>query len=135
MLRRSGLTVLLAAVFVAAPAVAQADFSTTSTASVSVGTYVIPKSAIDSAVLSCHPNRKNVSVTVNSYARVDKATSYLFTLTNPEGVVGQAATLQPNENGVTLTSSMGDRGTWILSVRARVGTWVGAPAEYRYTCP
>ncbi|HEY8294209.1 MAG TPA: hypothetical protein VIG41_02625 [Micrococcaceae bacterium] len=123
------LVALLLATF---PSIAQAAFSASSAASVSMGTYAIPAPASVAVSYSCTTG-SNITVTasVSSYGKVGRATAYRFTLKSADGTSTSKTT---SASTLGLTKTLTSNGQSTLTVDALVGTWVGVPLSRTHTC-
>lgn len=132
-LPRAVVLALASLLLLTAPATAEAAFSGTDGASFTASTYSIPAPASVTATVACNPNGKQATVTVSSYAKVSRATAYLFTLAAPDGTSSQVTTAS---DGTVLTQSSTRAGTrvYTLTIQAEVASWTGAALTQSYTC-
>ena len=123
----------LVAAPVVAPAGAWAAFTGISVASLQVSTYSIPAPGSVTATFVCGLSGRQATVTVLGYGKVERATSYTFTLTAPDGTSSSTTT---SLDAVTLTQSSASvgSGVYTLTVRALVGSWIGAPLTRTHNC-
>ncbi|MDQ0851426.1 hypothetical protein QFZ65_003364 [Arthrobacter sp. B3I9] len=130
---RGPLAVLVAvALMLGVPSLANAAFTSRTTATVSAGTYKIPAPASINGTLQCTTNGQTMGATIKftEFAKVARATGYTATLKGPGGV----ATM-PVAAGATIQMSVsGSAGTYTFSLVARVGSWTGTPLEQSVTC-
>ena len=133
-----GAAVLSAALAVGlSPAEAWAAFTRTASASLTASTYTIPAPAQGSVSASylCTNNGKDATATVIGTANVNRATGYVITLTAPDGTSSSTTTTSLLQTAVLSASSRSAAGrTFTLTVRARMGTWTGAPLTLTHTC-
>ena len=130
--RRGLLAVPLAvALVLGAPGLAFAAFTAKTAASLSVGTYKIPAPASLSGTLRCTNTGKGATITVKGFGLVDRATSYVATLTLP----GETPTLTQVTVGreVSMTN-WGGKGKYTFTLSAQVGSWTGAALERTVSC-
>ena len=133
--RRVWAAILGVALALAVPGLAQASFTGLGTASQTVGTYQIPAPASVTATATCTANKRTMTVNVSSYARVDKATSYVFTLTPSDGSPVTTQTIASTTNTLALTNTAARNATFTLSVQGQLGNWIGTALVQPYTCP
>jgi hypothetical protein len=123
---------LTAAVLIAlVPAVAQAAFRATATASFTASTYEIPAPASITGTYSCGTKPNSYNLNMTAYGKVAKATAYRLTITAPDGT-STSQTITGNTLNLTKTSARA--GTYTLTLIALVGTWTGDPLTRTYSC-
>ena len=120
------------------PTVAQAAFFDAATAPVSVGTYLVQAPATLSGTRSCNgtasSTSRTMSITIDDFGAVPRATAYIVTLTASSG---RSVRIElPSSRRSTPISVEGSRtASYTLSISARVGTWTSPdPLERTYTC-
>lgn len=125
---------LVVVVLTWAPTVAQAAFSTTEAAVVSVGTYDVPApTGVDASPKCATSSPRSATVTIRNFTAVQRATGYTVTLTGPSGRV-QSAALDAKTRTTTISVSSSTNGKYLLSLQARVGAWTGDTVTYTFTC-
>ena len=129
---RGLLTIPVAVMLVlGAPGLSYAAFTARTTASMSIGTYEIPAPATATGSRTCQTGPLRVSITISSFAPVSRATSYIATVTAPDGTVSSKTV---SASGFSFTKSSSKAGTYTLLIKARVGGWTGAAIQKTYTC-
>ena len=129
---------LLAAVPVAAllalcaPGLAYATFSAHTGGALAVGTYTVPAPATASGNRTCNTSPRGITVTITSFAPVARATSYVATVTAPDGTISAGQTVSPS--GFSVTKSSSTAGTYTLLIKAKVGSWTGTAFQKTYVC-
>ncbi|WP_077490941.1 hypothetical protein [Sinomonas mesophila] len=116
-----------------APAGAWAAFTGAGAASLRVATYSIPAPGSVNANFVCGLSGRQATVTVMAYGKVERATSYTFTLTAPDGTSSSTTTTL---DVVTLSQSSASvgSGVYTLTIQARIGSWIGAPLIRTHVC-
>ena len=131
-LRRLVAVPVAVALILGAPGLAYATFTAKTGGSLAVGTYSIPAPASATGNRTCNNgNSKGITINITSFAAVSKATSYIATLTAPDGSTTTKSVV-PGAFAISGTSTPG--GTYTLVIRARVGSWTGAAWEKTYVC-
>lgn len=115
-----------------APA-AWAAFTSVATGSITVSTLSLAAPGTVSAAFTCPTGSVKVgSVNVSSFAAVPRATSYVLTLTTPNGSTNQTVST-PQQ--VTLSvAGFPNKGLFTLTIVAHVATWTGSPYAQATTC-
>jgi hypothetical protein len=119
------------ALVLGAPGLAYATFTAKTGGSLSVGTYSIPAPASATGNRTCNTNPRGITVNITNFASVSKATSYIATMTAPDGSTTSKSVV-PGSFGITRSSSTG--GTYTLVIKAQVGSWTGAAFQKTYVC-
>jgi hypothetical protein len=123
---------LAAAVLIAlVPAVAQAAFKATATASLTASTYTIPAPASITGTYTCGSRPSSFNLNMTAYGKVAKATAYRLTITAPDGT-SSSQTITGNTLSLTKTSTTA--GTYAVTLGALVGTWTGTALTRSYDC-
>jgi hypothetical protein len=119
------------ALVLGAPGLAYATFTARTTAALSVGTYEIPAPASINGTLQCTKTGKGATITFTGFGLVDRATSYVATLT----LSGQTPTLtQVTPGHEESLTNWGGKGKYTFTLSAQVRSWTGAPLERSITC-
>lgn len=126
--------VLAPAATAVGPAGAWAAFTGTRSAALQASTYAIPAPAGLAADFVCSLVGQGVTATVLGFGSVDRATSYVITLTAPDGTSSSTTVLVPGPAVLSQSSQHKGNRVYTLSVRARIGTWTGAPATRTHRC-
>lgn len=120
------------ALVLGAPGLAYATFTAKTGGSLAVGTYSIPAPATATGSPMCNTgNPKGITINISGFAAVIKATSYIATLTAPDGTTTSKAVAP---GGFTITKQYAKTGTYTLVIKAQVGSWTGAPFQKTYVC-
>ena len=119
------------ALVLGAPGLANATFTAKTGGSLAVGTYSIPAPATASGNRTCNNNPRGVTISITSFAAVSRATSYIATLTAPDGSTTSKSVV-PGGFSISRTSSTG--GTYTRVIKARLGSWTGAGFQKTYVC-
>ena len=132
-LRRLLAVPVAVALVLGAPGLAYATFTAKTGGSLAVGTYSIPAPASATGNRTCNNgNQKGITINVTSFAAVSKATSYLATVTAPDGTAISQSVVP---GGFTITKPYAKTGTYTLVIRAQVGNWTGTAFQTTYVCP
>lgn len=123
----TGMAILL----VGAPAIAQAAFTGKASGQVTGSTLTLAAPTGASVTAVCASGRA-LDVTVTSYGTVPRATSYQFTLLDPNG------TAVPTTGG-SYSAHPAAKGTWTYQVRGNYtaapgNVWTGTPYQGTVTC-
>ncbi len=125
----------MAAVFIlAVPGLASAAFTASASAGsgLQVGTYLIPAPGAYTASRTCIASPRSIRITATSFPAVAKATSYVATVTAPDGT-SSATTVTPAAGyNITKTSTTG--GTYSIALVANVGNWTGPALTKTFVC-
>jgi hypothetical protein len=120
------------ALVLGAPGLAYATFTANTGGSLAVGTYSIPAPATATGTRTCNNgNPKGITINITSFAAVSKATSYIATVTAPDGTT-TSKTVDPG--GFTITKQYAKAGTYTLVIQAQVANWTGAALPQTYAC-
>lgn len=122
---------LAVALVLGAPGLALAAFTAKTTASLSVGTYQIPAPATATGSRTCKTGPRSITITITSFAPVSRATSYLATVTAPDGT---ASSQVVSASGFSFTKASSRAGTYTLLIEARLGSWTGTAIQKTYVC-
>lgn len=115
-----------------APGLAYATFTATTGGSLAVGTYSIPAPATATGSRTCNNgNPKGITINITSFAAVIKATSYIATVTAPDG---STASKTVGTGGFSISRTSSKTGTYTLVITAQLGTWTGAAIQKAYVC-
>jgi hypothetical protein len=127
---------LLPLVGIGAPATAWAAFTARASGTASATTLTLQAPATAGVTFTCPSNNANNSiggVSITGWTAVTGATSYVILLTTPAG-----PTVTTTATGSSPQSLMVDRfpnkGTWTLTIVARVGTWTGPALSRSAVC-
>lgn len=132
-LRRLLAVPVAVALVLCAPGLAYATFTANTGGTLTVGTYSIPAPATATGTRTCNNgNPKGITINIASFAAVSKATSYIATVTAPDGTTASKAV---GPGGFTITKQYAKTGTYTLVIQAQVGNWTGAALEQTYACP
>ncbi|MGO4193652.1 hypothetical protein AB4Y67_18550 [Arthrobacter sp. YAF17] len=130
-LRRLLAVPVAVAIVLGAPGLAYATFTAKTGGTLAVGTYSIPAPTTANGNRTCNNSPRGITVNITSFAAVSKATSYIATLTAPDGSTTSKSVV-PGGFAISRTSATG--GTYTLVIKARVGSWTGAEWEKTYVC-
>lgn len=120
------------ALVLGAPGLAYATFTAKTGGSLAVGTYSIPAPATATGNRTCNNgNPKGITINITSFAAVIKATSYVATVTAPDGTT---ASKSVGTGGFSISRTSSTGGTYTLVIKARVGAWTGAAYQKTYVC-
>lgn len=117
-----------------APAIAQAAFSSSTSARVVVGTYKIPAPTTARVTTDCQLLSSGMTVHVNDFSAVNRATSYTLTLTDQGGSELGAQTGTARTATFTVRKGLITSPTLTLRIRANVNTWTGEPLVVTVAC-
>lgn len=133
LVRLRGLLVVPVAValILGAPGLANATFTAKTGGSLSVGTYSIPAPATATGTGTCNNSPRSITISITSFAPVSRATSYLATVTAPDGTATSKAV---SVSGFSFTKTSTKAGTYTLVIKAQVGSWTGAAYQKTYNC-
>lgn len=130
--RRAAVIMLTAGLLVSAPGIAQAVFSSQAVGQVAASTLTLVAPVGADVTATCTTRPRKLSVVVNSFGTVPRATSMEFTVTGPTNVV-------VHTGGTTFTHNNPAAGTWkihikgIYTVNAN-NVWRGLPYERLVEC-
>jgi hypothetical protein len=129
--RRVAAVAVTAAVLVFSPGIAQAVFTASVTGQVSASTFSMA-APVGAAVTASCPSGRKLNITVTSYGTVPRATSYEFTVSDPDG------TPVPTTGG-TYADHPAAKGTWTYRIRGlytvtATNVWKGQPFEGTIDC-
>ncbi|MDQ0032173.1 hypothetical protein [Arthrobacter bambusae] len=121
-----------AAILVFAPGIAQAAFNGSDNAQMNVGTLNLPAPTGASVTATCTSPGPVLLITVTSYGNVPRATSYEFTVLDPNGTAVPAA-------AGTYTTSPAAKGKWTYQIRglytvSSTNVWKGQPFQGTVRC-
>ena len=120
------------ALVLGAPGLAYATFTAKTGGSLVVGTYAIPAPATATGSRTCNNgNPKGITINITSFAAVIKATSYIATVTAPDGTTTSQAV---DPGGFTITQQYAKKGAYTLVIQAQVGNWIGSEFQKTYVC-
>ncbi|WP_232083374.1 hypothetical protein [Arthrobacter sp. SO5] len=131
-LRRLLAVPVAVALVLGAPGLAYATFTAKTGSSMAVGTYSIPAPATATGSGTCNKGPRGATANITSFAAVSKATSYIATVTAPDGSTS-SQTVAPG--GFVLSRTSSKAGTFTLEIKARVGSWTGAAFQLTLVCP
>ncbi|WP_155854476.1 hypothetical protein [Arthrobacter sp. MA-N2] len=120
-----------AAVLIFAPGIAQAAFKSSTGGQTSVGTMAMAAPTGASVTASC--SGRTLIIYVNSYGTVPRATSYEFTVADPNG------TAVTPYSGTFYYQLSAPTGTWAYQIRglyqvSASNIWKGQPYKGTVTC-
>lgn len=116
-------------------ALAQASFTGVAATPATIGTYDIPAPTSLTGTFSCD-SRRTMTVNITGFGRVDRATGYTLTLTEPgTGPATTTQSLTATQTTTTITRATTRAGNFTLNLTARVGTWISdTPLTRTLTC-
>lgn len=136
--RRAVSVVVVVLALLTVPAVAEAQFSSSRTSALPVGSARMGTPTAVTGSYACLNNRgvQGFKVTVNGFSDAEPAgATYEYTLTRGATLV---KTVTTGSHSVTLQSGMpavdGTATTWTISIRSKLGGWTGTAYTHAITC-
>ena len=130
--RRAAVVMLTAGLLMSAPGIAQAMFTSRAVGAVAASTLTLAAPVGADVTATCTANPRRLSVVVNSFGAVPRATSLEFTVTDPTNVV-------VHTGGAAYTRNGAAKGTWKIQIRGlytvnATNVWRGLPYEKLVEC-
>ncbi len=116
------------------PTIAEAAFKGSAGAPLTVGSYAVPAPAGVTGTYNCTNNRTSMTVSLTDISAVDRATGYTVSVTAPNGQV-TTTNVSATTRSTSITRSSTTTGSFVLRIRANVGTWSGQNLERSLLCP
>ena len=130
--RRAAVALLTAGLLISAPGVAQAVFTGRATGAVAASTLTLAQPVGADVTATCTIAPRRLSVVVNSFGTVPRATSLEFTVTDPRNAVVHTGGTSYTHNGPV-------KGMWKVQIRGLYtvnanNVWRGLPYEKLVEC-
>lgn len=130
--RRAAVVMLTAGLLVSAPGIAQAMFTSRAVGAVAASTLTLAAPVGADVTAICTSTLRRLSVVVNSFGTVPRATSMEFSVTDPKNAV-------VHTGGAAYTHNGPAQGTWKIHIRGVYtvnanNVWRGLPYERFVEC-
>ncbi|MBN3499326.1 hypothetical protein [Arthrobacter pascens] len=130
--RRAAVVMLTAGLLMSAPGIAQAVFTSRVVGEVAASTLSLAAPVGADVTASCTSTPRRLSVVVNNFGTVPRATSLELTVTDPTNVV-------VHTGGAAYTRNGAAKGTWKIQIKGlytvnATNIWRGLPYERLVEC-